>query len=158
MNLAVQFHNCLIYRNIKIVFLDCKANKLVACFLQFRSHDIAMLCNIYCKGYQCRRYIDIIEGTGHTVLTTDGRQSEADLCIISTKQCCKRLAPTLRIGGHSAEVLLEGETNLAVVTAGCYDLSHRFHYCIDSAMVRAPGRKVRIESVTHHGYSIGLAL
>ena len=35
----------------------------------------------------------MIEGTGHRVLTADGCQTKAELCIKGTEQCRKRLTP-----------------------------------------------------------------
>ena len=67
------------------------------------------------------------------------------------------MAPTLGITGHSAEVLLEGETDLTEITAGSHDLRHGLCHCIDSSVIRAPGGQVRIEAVAHHGHGIGLA-
>ena len=70
------------------------------------------------------RPLSIIEGAGHAVLAADGRKSEAELCVVSTEQCCERLAPSCRILRHSAEVLLEGEADLAEIAACCHDLRH----------------------------------
>ena len=63
----------------------------------------------------------------------------------------------MRILCHPAEVFLECKTNLRVVSARCHDLRHGFRHCIDGPVVWAPGRKVRIESVTHHRHRVAVS-
>ena len=55
---------------------------------------------------------------------------EAELRGISAKQSCKRLAPSLRILCHPAEVLLERKADLSVISAVCHDPCHRLKHCI----------------------------
>ena len=126
----------LVIRQIIFVTAKLHQNDLIACFLELRCNDMFIACNIYCKGYQSRRYVNIIECTGHTVLSSDGRQSESKLCTVCTKKCCKRLTPTMRIFCHSAEVFLEGKTDLAVISTGRHDSCHRLQYSINCAVIR----------------------
>ena len=128
----------LIYGDIIFILIEPELNQGISCFLQFRSNHFLLLSNIYCKRHQCRRNINFIKCTGHTILTADRRKTISNLRIISTKQCCKRLTPTLRVRGHSAEVFLECKTDFAKVTTGCHYLCHRFCYCINSTMIRIP--------------------
>ena len=138
MDLSIQVSHFLIHGNVKVILFNLKANQLISSLLQLRRNDVAALCDVYCKGYQSGRNVNVVEGTGHGILTTDGRKAKADLCVISAKQCCEGLAPTGRIARHSAEVLLEGKANLGEVTAICNDLCHGLYHCINCTMVRAP--------------------
>ena len=126
----------------------------VSCLLQFRSNDILLVSNIYCEGNQCRRNINIIEGSGHRVLTTDTCHTQLDLCGVSTQKCCEGLRPTSGIFRHSSEVLLEGEVNLMNISTSCCNLGNRRQTCILSTMERRPGGQVRIISIGHHGNGI----
>ena len=75
LNVTVEFfvliHDSCIVWQIVLILRCTKPYQSVTCFFQFRSNNILDLCHIYCKRYQCRRYIDLIECTGHTVFTTD---------------------------------------------------------------------------------------
>ena len=99
----------------------------------------------------------MVEGTGHTVFSSDGRQSESQLCAVSTEEGCEGLAPAMGILGHSAEVLLEGETDLAVITTSCHDSCHRLQHCVNSTMIRRPAGQIGIKSITHHGNGIRIS-
>ena len=117
----ILIHDLLIIRKIIGITLDFQQNQFVSRFFQFRCNHGLVTCHIYSKRYQCRRNIDLIEGSGHTVFSSDGRQSKSELCIVCTKQCQERLAPSCRIFGHTTEVLLESETDLAEISAACND-------------------------------------
>ena len=71
------------------------------------------------------------------ILTANRRKSESQLCSVSTQQCGKRLAPTVRVFCHSAEIFLECETDLAVITACSHNSGNRFRHCIHSSVVWA---------------------
>ena len=154
---AIQALDLLIIRQFVSVSVNLNQNQLIACFFQLRRNDGLIAGHIHCKGYQCGRYVDLIEGTGHTVLSSDGGQSEAQLRAVRAKERCKGLAPAMRILGHSAEVLLEAETDLAVIAACRHDSRHGLNDCVNSAMIGAPAGQVRIEAIAHHGYHVGLA-
>ena len=117
----ILIHDLFIIRQIISITLDFQQNQFVSRFFQFRCNHGLVTCHIYSKRYQCRRNIDLIEGSGHTVFSSDGRQSKSELCIVCTKQCQERLAPSCRIFGHTTEVLLESETDLAEISAACND-------------------------------------
>ena len=119
--------------------------------------------HIHRKGNQSRRNVDlsvllIVEGTGHAVLAADGRKSKAKLCVVSTKQGCKRSAPAGRILSHALEVLLEGEADLSEITAACHDLRYGRKHGINRTVIRAPAGQIRIIAVAHHGNGIGFSL
>ena len=117
----ILIHDLLIVWQIIRITLDLQQNQFVSCAFQFRCDHGLVTCHIHSERYQCRRNIDLIESSGHTVFSTDGRQSKSKLCIVCTKQCQERLAPSCRIFTHTAEILLEGETDLAEISAACND-------------------------------------
>ena len=100
----------------------------------------------------------MVEGTGHTVFSSDRRQAVAHLCVVCTKKCCERLAPAVRILSHSAEIFLEGEADFAVIAADCHDAGQGLGYGIDCSVIRAPARYVWIKAVAHHGNGVGLSI
>ena len=139
MNLVIQFHHLLIYRQIIRVLFDRKEYQLISCFFQFRCDHVFFSCHIDCERNQCRRHVNIVKGSGHGIFSTDGWQAETDLCIKRTEQCGKRLAPSLWIFTHSAEILLEGEAYFLVVTTGGHDTGKGFQYGIYRSVVWTPG-------------------
>ena len=139
MDLIVQLHYLLVYRQIVCVLFDGKEYQLISCFFQLWCDDIFFSCHIDRKGNKCRRHVNIVEGSGHGIFSTDGRQTETNLCIKRTEQCGKRLAPSLWIFTHSAEILLEGEAYFLVVTTGGHDTGKGFQYGIYRSVVWTPG-------------------
>ena len=137
--LLIPIHELLINRQIILISLYMEHNNLTACLLKLRSDDVLLIGNIHGKGYQCRRNVNLIEGSGHAVLSTDGWKSESHLCCISTEKCCERLAPSLRIFCHTTEVFLECETDLLIVTTCSHDSGNGLCHCIGSSVVWAPG-------------------
>ena len=156
--LTVLIHYLFIYRQLVFIFFNLHPYKLITCFFQFRSNDISFFGNINCKGYQCRRYIDMFKCSGHAVLSSDWRKSVSNLCLICTKQCCKWLTPSFRILCHSAEIFLECKTDLAVISTTSHDLSHRLCDSIDSSVIRTPAWQIRIKSITHHRNGIAFTM
>ena len=116
------------------------------------------MCHIDSEGHKGRRYIDIVEGSGHGILAADGCKTVTHLCLISTEQSGKRLAPALRILCHSAEILLEGKMNLPEITAGSHYFCHGLRDSVNSTMIRAPAGQVRIKAIGHHGHGRCIAL
>ena len=162
MEFIISSHDLGIIRKIIGIFFNFKYNDLISGLLEFRGDHVLRACNVNREGNQGRWDVDLfsallIKGTGHTVLTADGRKSEAQLRIVGTEKCCERLAPSCRLAAHSAEVLLECEANLPVVAACCRDLSDRCEDCIDRAVIRTPAGKIRIKAVAHHGHSVALS-
>ncbi len=157
-HLAVKLKYILVNRYVELILVDPDLYQYISFSLQFRCDHIGKLCHVYRKGNQGRRYIYVIEGTGHGILAADAGQAVSNLGIISTQQSGEGLAPTLRILGHSAEVFLECEMQLFIVTACCHDLGNRLCHCINRAVIRAPGREIRIKSIAHHGDGIGLGM
>ena len=151
MHFAVKLHHLFIFRKIVAVRRNMDPYQLVSGFFQFRSNHIFQFRHIHGKRYQSRRNVDIIEGSGHTVFSADGRKSESHLRIVCAQQSRKRLAPAGRILAHSAEVLLEGKADFAEITACRYDSGDGFRHRIDCAVIGAPAGYIRIKSITHHG-------
>ena len=162
MKFIVSIHDLGIIRKIIGILLDFKYNDLVSGFLEFRRDHVLCVRHVNCEGDECRRNVDLfsallIEGSGHAVLSADGRKSEAELCVVSTEKCCERLAPSCRLAAHSAEVLLECEADLLIIAACCRDLRNGCENRIDRTVVRAPAGEIRIEAVAHHGHSVALS-
>src|SRR5699024_484630 len=157
-NFAVLLHDPRIIRKIICVSGGSQPYKFASRLLEFRSDHILKLSCIHRKGYQRRRNVDLVKRTGHTVLASDRGKAESDLRRVRAKQSRKRLAPALRILRHTAEVFLESKTDLAVVSSGSHDPGNGFRHRVRGSMVRAPGRKIRIKSVAHHGYGIGVSV
>ena len=160
-DLLVQVNDSIINRNIVFVLLDVELHENIACFLELRCHHIILLGHIHRKGYQGRRYINVLAsvliGSGHGILTADGRNAIAKLCIISAQKRCKRLAPALRILAHPAEELLEGEMQRIKGAAAGNDLRNGLCHGINGSMIRAPAGQIRIKAIAHHGYRVRLA-
>ena len=154
MQFSVLIHSCCIIRQIIAVFRQTDPYQFTSCLFQFRCDNILFLSHIYRKGNQCRRNINIVEGSGHTVLSTDRWKAKSHLCRICTEQRCKGLTPTFRILCHSAEVFLEGETDLGVISTVRYDACNRFYNCINCTVIWAPAGYIWIKSVAHHSHSI----
>ena len=158
MDLFIEVHHlCIVWKVIRIL-CNLKPYDRISCFFELRCNDIFFLCNIYRKRNKCRRNIDFVKTSWHRVFSTNRRQSESHLCTVSTKQCCKRLTPAFRIFAHSAEILLEGKTDLLIVTACCNDSCYRFYYSVNCTMIWAPGRQIWIKTICHHRYCITAAL
>ena len=147
---TVLIHYSIVNRKIILVSFDLEPYKFVSCFLKFRCNNILLKSHINSKGYKCRRYVNILECSWHTVFSSDRRKSETNLCCISTKKCCKWLAPSLWILCHSTEILLECEADLSIISTCCHNLGNWLCHCINSSVVWAPAWQIWIKSITHH--------
>ena len=135
---CILFHDLIVLRKVILISFDTEPYKLIAGFFQFRRNDLIVMGHIHGKGYQGRRHVDILERSGHTVLSADGRQAVADLCGVGAEQGRERLAPALRIFGHPAEIFLECEPDAVEISACSHDLGNGFCYGIHRAVIRAP--------------------
>ena len=154
---TILLHHFFVDRYVVIIGLDPQPYQLAAGLLKLRCDDVFFFCHIHGKGYQCGRHINIFESTGHTVLSSDGRQPESELCVICSKERRKRLAPSVRIFCHTAEILLEGKPDLRIISSGSHDLCNGFCHSINGSVIRAPGGKVGIKSVTHHRHGVAVS-
>ena len=89
MKLCISIQNLAVNRQIIRILFNAEYHQLISGLFQFRSNNMSAACHIYSKGNQGRRNIDltvlfIIKGTGHTVLSSNGRKAKAQLCIICT--------------------------------------------------------------------------
>ena len=78
----------------------------VAFPLELRRNDFLCIDSSHSEGDQCRRHIDMLEGSAHRVLAADRRESELNLHLQGAEQGAHRLAPDLRTMCHSLEVFL----------------------------------------------------
>ena len=160
--LPVAVHHLSVHRQVVTVPLRLKHYDLTARLLELGGNDILVAVHIHRKGNQGGGHVDlavlVVEGPGHAVLAADGGQPEAHLRAVGPQKRCKRLAPTFRILVHPAEILLEGETDLAVVSARGHDLGHRGEHRVHGPVVGAPAGQVGIKAVAHHGHGVRAAL
>ena len=156
--LIILIHDAGVIRQRILVPGSAQPDQFVSGLFQLRCDHVFLLCHIHSKGNQRRRNIDLIEGSGHAVLASDGRKAEAKLGRISSQQRCERLTPTGGLLAHPAEVFLEGETDPMEISASCYDPGHRFGHGISSAVIRAPGRQIGIKAIAHHRHGLGLSV
>ena len=153
-NSAVQLLRFLVYRQIVVVPLQTEAHQLIAGDLQFRRDHMGALFHIHRKGNQSGRHIDIVESSGHGILAADGRKAVSQLRVEGAEQRREGLAPALRFLRHPAEVFLEGEADLRMISARRHDSGDGFRHRIHRSMVRAPGGQVRVEAAAHEGHRI----
>ena len=158
MEFFVLIHDSCVIRQIILITRCTQPYQFISCFFEFRCDHILDLSYIYGKRNKCRRYVDLIESTGHTVFAADGRKSKSHLCRICTKQCGEWLTPSLRIFCHTTEVFLECETDFLVITTCCNDSCNRFCHCIGSSVIRAPGGQIRVKTIAHHGNGVCLSV
>ena len=112
MDLCILIEQRIIVRKIILIFRYTEPHDSVSGFLELRRDDIAELSHVHGEGHQRRRNIDLVECTGHTVLASDGRQAESQLCRVCSEECRDRLAPCGRLLRHPAEIFLEGKADL----------------------------------------------
>ena len=136
--LAILLHYLSIFGKIVLIFFNFQQYQFISGLFQFRRNDILISIDIHRKGNQCRRHVDLIKRTGHTVLSADGGKAESHLGRICAQQCREGLTPSGGIFCHSAEVLLEGKADLPVIPAACHDAGNGFYHCVNGAMVGAP--------------------
>ena len=100
----------------------------------------------------------MLESSAHGILAADGRKAESDLHFQGTEEGAHRLAPDLRIVGHSLEIFLTGESHFLVASACSDDLGTSLDHRICGTVIRAPLGNHRVESECHHAGSIGVAV
>ena len=156
--LAILFHNPAINRKVILITSRFQPHKLISCLFQFRRNNFFFYCHIYSKRNQSRRNIYILKCSGHTVFSSDRRKSESDLCRISSKKRCKRLAPTFWIFWHSSEIFLKRKSDLTVISTCRNYLGNRFNNRVSCAMIRTPTWKIRVKSITHHRHTVSCSV
>ena len=133
------FKNRLIVRQKVSVFRHTDPDEGAAGFFQLRCYEVGDLGRIDREAHECRRDVDRLEGSGHRVLSSDGRKAQSDLSCIGTEKGRERLAPAGRFLRHPAEIFLEGKADLRDISARCRDLGCRCHDCPGCSVIRAPG-------------------
>ena len=76
------------------------------------------------KGDQRGRDVQIHEGSRHGILAANGGHPQAQLGLQGPQQSGKGLAPASGVLPQALKVLLEGEIDVGVVTAGGHQLTH----------------------------------
>ena len=125
--------------------------------LEFRSYKILRVVDRDGEGNECRRNVDMLEGAGHRVLSSDRRDAELALSLQSSEQSRHRLAPALRVVSRLLEILLESEIYIMVISSRRDELCRGLDDRKDSAVIRALRRQERVEAVCHERGRVGLA-
>ena len=77
--------------------------------LELRSYYLIHVSGGHSKGYERRRYMDVFEGSGHGVFSSDSCSSHIHLGVKGSQHSCKRNSPLLRILAQFLKVFLEGK-------------------------------------------------
>ncbi len=117
MDYIIELHCLLVIGQIVFIASHGKLHQSIVSKLKLGSDDIVLLGHIYCEANQGGRHVNLVEGAAHAILSADGRKAKLHLCIVCAEQGCERLTPALGICAHAAEILLEGEANLLIITA-----------------------------------------
>ena len=123
----------------------------MACSLEFGRNDVFDAVYCYCEGYQCRRYIDVFEGTGHGVFTTDCSDFQTFLSHECAQQSCQRFTPAFFIFTQFFEVFLEGQVNFFEVCTCSDQFCNGFYNCQICTVVRALFSDEGVVAPCHQG-------
>ena len=126
--------------------------------LEFGGHHLVCLADGRGEGDQRGRHIQLLEGAGHAVLTADGGDAEADLCVQCAQQSGQRLAPALRGSAKALEVLLEGQVGVLIAEAGGHQLGHTLDDGHPCAHILVGAHEVGVVAPCHAGAGAGLAV
>ena len=154
---SIQLLRRFINGQIVIVPLQAETDQLIAGLFQLRRDHMLSLFHVHREGNQGGRHVDIVEGAGHGVLAADGRKAVSKLGVKGSQQRREGLAPALRFLRHPAEIFLEGEADLRVVSARRHDPGDGFRHRVHRAVIGAPGGEVRIEAIAHQRHRIRLS-
>ena len=131
---------------------------LVASLLEFGGNHLVCLGGGNSKGYQRRRNIDVLERTGHGVLTADRAAGQFQLCLECTQQGSHGLAPTLGIILGTLEVFLECQPAVVPAAAGCNDLGNGGDDCVHGTQIGVAFADRGIIAPAHERAGVGFAL
>ena len=126
--------------------------------LKFGRNDIFDAVYRYRKGYQCRRYINILERAAHGVFAADGSDFQTFLRHECTQERRQRLAPAFCIFPQFFKVFLEGQVNFFEISTCCDQFCNGFHYCQICTVVRALFCNERIIAPSHQRAGCGIFL
>ena len=103
----------------KIVMIERRNEHrhIVTSALELGSYKILRVVDRDGEGNECRRNVDMLEGAGHRVLSSDRRDAELALSLQSSEQSRHRLAPALRIVSRFLKILLECEIYIMVISS-----------------------------------------
>ena len=126
--------------------------------LEFVGQDFTNAIGRDREGAQGRRNIEVFEGTGHGVLTTDGGDTEVHLRLVRTEKCGGRLAPAFRVGARVQEVLLEGQVDVFEGGTGGDELCDRLNDGQVGAVELVLLEDVRVVTPRHEGDGLRVAV
>ena len=132
-------------------------NQRVPFLLQFLADSFRSFARSDSEGYECRRNVEVIEGTAHGVLAADSAKTKSHLGMECAQESGSRLAPAVLVR-QFFEIFLQREVCLSPVSTHGYKACDGKEDCIDSTMERAPCSKIGIEAVRHEACCIGFTL
>ena len=144
-------------RHAFLVLRHTEEDQHVPFLLQFLAHCFRCFAGSNGKGYQRRRYVDIIEGAAHGILAADGAKTQGFLHMEGSQKSCCRLAPACFIC-QFFEIFLQCEVSLSPVSPHGHQTGDGKKDRIDSPVERTPGGQIRVKPVGHEAGAVGFSL
>ncbi len=155
---SVLLHHLAIHGNVIFIRRNPQPHKPVPRRFKLRRDNVAFFRHVHGKGDKGRRHVNVLKCSGHAVFPSDGRQPEPELRAVCAQERRERLAPSLRLHAHAAEILLERKADLSKIAAVCHNLCHRLRHRIDCPVIRTPCRQIGVKPIAHHRNRIAVAL
>ena len=126
------FDGCHFWLTFFIIW-SCKQIYIMPRCFKFRRQYFFRVNGTCRKGHQCRRNIQIHEGTGHGVFPANCTYAVRHLCFECTQQSRHRHRPAFAVATQAWEIFLECQIAVFCFAAGCYDSRQRFGNCAHCA-------------------------
>ena len=124
---------------------------------EFRGNREAGFARCEREGNERRWHVEVVEGTGHRVLATDGGEAERVLRLIGTEQRGERQAPAGCIVAKFREIFLEREPDVGESRASGDRLADGLGDGVERAVEGRPRGNLRVEAPAHVGANVGVA-
>ena len=144
-------------RHAFLVLGHTEEDQHVPFLLQFLAHCFRCFAGSNGKGYQRRRYVDIIEGTAHGILAADGTKTQGFLHMEGSQKSCCRLAPACFIC-QFFEIFLQCKVSLSPVSPHGHQAGDGKKDRIYSPVERTPGGQIRVKPVGHEAGAVSFSL
>ncbi len=144
-------------RHAFFVFRHSEEDEGISFFLQFLAHRFRSFARSNCKGNECGRYMEFIEGAAHGVFAANGAQSKGFLHMEGPQKSCGRFAPALFVR-QFFEIFLKRQISFSPVRTQGYEAGHREEDGIDGPMERRPGSQSGIIAVGHERSAVRFSL
>ena len=127
-------------------------------FLQLGGKHPACVAHRHRKGNQCGGNADVHKGSGHAVLSADGGNLKLLLGLQAAQKRHEGTRPLLRVASQLFEKLLKGQIDFGNIAAHGRNLRNRIHHRVQSAVVGALLRQLRVVAVAHQRGRVGASL